>query len=473
MADGSFIRRGSAFFAACLLCFAAAAVVPAEKAEGKSYLVAERDNTEQEQSKTSENTDNADSLPSLGSGETGILIDSVSGRVLFGVEENKRMFPASTTKIMVALLAIEAIEREEIKSDTQIEVTAEMLEGLDPDGSNMALKEGEILSLKSLLYGLMIPSGNDAACAIAVALSGSREAFVDKMNARAAELGATETHFENPSGLHNENHYTTAADMAKITREAMKLEKFRDIVDIAHIKIPPTNKTAEERYYINTNGLVSSMRYVDYYYTDAIGVKTGYTSNAGNCLVSAAVREGAELIGVVFGGRTVADSHKDSIKMLEWGFSKYTSLRPLAKDDMPCEVKVKRAKGSDMLTLAVQTAVSVTVPRGTDISELELKYNIPEAVYAPVQPGDNIGSVSVLLRGEELGTGQLIACRAVERSAFWPAMALGEWLWGITAVRIFVYLCIGAAALFVLIFIIGIYRNIKMANRRARRRYRR
>lgn len=409
--------------------------------------------------------------PLLGEGETGILIDSKSGMVLFEKDSDKKMYPASTTKIMTALLAIEAVEAGTLSMDTQLEVTKEMLEDLDPDGTNMALKEGEVISLENLLKGLMIASGNDAAKVISMYIGQSTAAFVDMMNSRAAELGAANTHFANPHGLHDDEHYTTAADMAKIAREAMKHFEFRNIVDIAHIKIPPTNKTEQERYYINTNGLLSTMRYTNYFYKGSIGIKTGYTSKAGNCLVSAAARDGKEFIGVIFGGKNSSDSHNDSAEMLDWGFENYTSAVALSKNAMTCEVKVRQGKKADSLPLSALDAISVVVPNGTDISELEIRPNLPQYVKAPVYAGQEIGTVSVLHNGVELASGKLIASRDVERTAFWPIISLGEWLWSLTVVRALVYLIIAAAVAFVLLFVIALYSNLQKAkHRRTRRR---
>ena len=408
--------------------------------------------------------------PLLGEGETGILVDSASGRVLFEKNSNERMYPASTTKIMTALLAIEAVERGELSMDTQIEITPEMLENLDIDGTSIALVEGEILTLENLLRGLMIASGNDAASAIATYVGKSVASFVEMMNARAAELGAENTHFVNPHGLHDDDHYTTAADMAKIACAAMKHFEFRNIVDIAHVKIPPTNKTENERYYINTNGLLSTMRYTDLFYKGSIGIKTGYTSKAGNCLVSAATRSGVELIGVIFGAKSSTDSHRDNAEMLDWGFENNISIVALKKNAMPCEIKVKQGRGTDTLTLAVTDAVNVTVPNDTKLESLEIRPDIPDKIYAPISQGDKIGTVSVLLDGEVLGTGELVATQDVERTIFWPALALGEWLWSHTAVRIICYAAIAFALGFVLLFIIGFYQNIKRAKRRRRRR---
>ncbi len=424
-----------------------------------------------EESKKEENpVRKGNSEPILGAGETGILVDSVSGRVLFEKNSKERMYPASTTKIMTALLAIEAVERGELSMDTQIEITAQMLENLDIDGTSIALLEGEILTLENLLRGLMIASGNDAASAIATYVGGSASSFVDMMNTRAAELGAEDTHFVNPHGLHDDDHYTTAADMAKIACEAMKHFEFRNIVDIAHVKIPPTNKTEKERYYINTNGLLSTMRYTDLFYKGSIGIKTGYTSDAGNCLVSAAARSGVELIGVVFGGKTSTDSHRDSAEMLDWGFERNISIVALNKNAMPCEIRVKQGRGTDTLTLAVTEAVNVTVPKDTKAENLEIRPNIPENIYAPISQGDKIGTVSVLLDGVVLGTGELVATQDIERTIFWPVLSLGEWLWSKTLIRVICYSAIVFAAGFVLLFVIGIYRNIKRAKRRRRRR---
>lgn len=469
--------RFIAVIAAVMLCFCSAAVFAVDDEQNSEQSASvnnnndniSSDNNKEDKKKEANPGPDADGRPRLGEGETGILVDAKSGRTLFEVESGKRMYPASTTKIMTALLAIEAIERGEASMDDQIEVTHEMLADADPDGSNIALIEGEIMSLENLLRGLLVASGNDAACAIAEYIGKSRVTFVDMMNKRAAELGAADTHFENPNGLHSDNHYTTAADMAKIACAAMKLNKFRNIADIAHVKIPPTNKTEKERYYINTNGLLSKMRYTDFYYYGSIGIKTGYTSNAGNCLVSAAQHDNMELIGVIFGGKTAADSHKDSSEMLDYGFNEFTAVTAVSGGEMLCEVKVKQGKGTDFLTLTVPETVSVLVPVGTETGDLEIRPDIPDAVYAPVNADDEVGKVSVILGGEKIGEGRLIANRTIERSPFWPAMKFGEWLWGMRAVRIIVFALAVFLVVYIIMFIYAIRRNIKKAKARKRR----
>lgn len=472
----------AALLAAMMLCSCGAGVAFAveEKTETEEKAETKKENTED----TEENDEEASEddkekkekprrkkgeMPTLAEGETGILIDSVSGRVLFEKDSDKRMYPASTTKIMTALLAIEAVEREEISLDDSVTITADMLEMSDPDGTTIALKEGETITLDYLLKGLMVASGNDAACAIATYVEGDVMKFVDKMNERAKEIGTKDTHFANPHGLHDDAHYTTAADMAKIAWTAMKLDKFRNIADIVHIKIPPTDLTEKERYYINTNGLLSSMRYLDYYYKGAIGIKTGYTSKAGNCLVSAANRDGLEFIGVLFGGADVKYSHNESIDMLDWGFEQFNTSVAINKEEMVCEIKVKQGKGTDSLTLAAKEGVRVVIPKDVNVDELEIRPELPEAVYAPITAGTEVGGVTVLLNSEELGKGMLVAAKSVERSFFWPVMALGEWIWSMPVVRVIVCVAGVGIIFFIVLFFTAIHKNLKRAKRRRRK----
>ena len=443
-----------------------------ETQDEKTEITAQEENSEEtEEAEEEEKELETDSQgrPILKEGETGILIERKTGTVVYESDSQKRMYPASTTKIMTALIAVEEIDKGNISLEETVQVTAQMLEGLDPDGSNMALKADEILSMKDLLRGLMIPSGNDAAMAIAYKISGSVEAFVERMNTRAAELGLNDTHFMNPHGLHNENHYTTAADMGKLACVAMKNAIFRDIVDIAHVKIAPTNKTEKQRYYINTNGLLSAMRYTEYFYKGSIGIKTGRTSEAGNCLVSAVAREGLEFVGVLFGGKEIKDSHGETIRMMDYGFENYEIRQPISQGDILGEVKVKQGKSKDSVTLSAVTPVQVVVPKGTDPQELTLSLNLPEKVYAPIVKGQEIGTISVMRNGEELGVGKLCADVDVERTIFWPVLALGEWLWSFMLVRLLTYILIAAAVFFGTLMVIGFRRELQKSKRRKRK----
>lgn len=418
-------------------------------------------------------TVDSEGRPILEDRETAVLIEGSTGIVLYEKDSKKRMYPASTTKIMTALVAIEAINAGEINLSDNVQVTEEMLNGLAIDGSSIALKPGEIMSVDNLLKGMMIVSGNDAAMTIAYHVSGGIDAFCQRMNNKAAEIGLEETHFVNPHGLHDENHYTTAADLAKLSGVAMKNELFREIVDIAHIKIPPTNMTEKERYYINTNALLSTLRHTDYYYRGTTGIKTGTTDAAGSCLVASAKRNGMELISVVLNAEKSTDSYADSIRIFDYGFEKYEFVRAATENEIVGQADVKWGWSKDTVTLSAVDNINVVVPKGTDTDKLEIKINLIENVYAPIKKGDVICTASVFLEDKELGGGEVCADTDVSRSFFWPVMALGEWLWSMLLVRIVIYLGILVLIWFGIVMIIGFTREYKKAEKSKKLRLKR
>ncbi len=411
----------------------------------------------------------AQGRPILGTGETGILIEQHTGNVLLDRDSKKRMFPASTTKVMTALLTIEAMHRGEFTEDTGFTVREEMIAGLDPLSSSMDLVADEELTVKQLLQGLMVPSANDAAMALSYLVAGGEQAFVDRMNERARELGLNDTHFVNPHGLHDPEHYTTAADMAVIAKEAMRLPEFRNLADIVHIKIPPTNKTEKERYYISTNGLLSAMRYTDFVYKGATGIKTGHTSEAGFCLVSSASKNGMDLIGVVFGGKAEKDSHGDSARMLNYGFEHYTTVTAVHKGDILSEAPVRWGKSKDSVTLAAAEDVTIVVPKGAEKETPDIRTEAPEKLYAPIEEGQLVATVSVWRDNIKVGEGSLAAIAPVERSFFWPILALGEWLWSFRIIRAICYILLA----FLVVFIFFLLRNLRKASKERKRKQRR
>ena len=411
--------------------------------------------------------------PILADRESAILIEGSSGVVLYEKDAKKKMYPASTTKIMTALVAIEAADAGEISLFDNVTVTEEMLSGLDIDGSNIALKPGEVISVENLLKGMLIVSGNDAAMAIAYHIAGGNDGFCQRMNEKASAIGLEGTHFVNPHGLHDENHYTTASDLAKLSSVAMKNETFRKMVDIAHIKIPPTNMTEKERYYINTNALLSAMRYREYYYKGTTGIKTGTTDAAGSCLVASAKRNGMELISVVLNAEKGTDTYIDSIRLFDYGFENYEFVEAALRNEIVGQTEIKWGWSKDTVTLSAVENINVVVPKGTQTSELEIKLNLPEDVYAPVKKGDVICTASVFLGETNLGGGALCADSNVSRSIFWPVIAIGEWLWDMILVRIIVYLAIILIIWFACIIVIGFVREYKKSEQLKEQRRRR
>lgn len=402
--------------------------------------------------------------------KAAILIDAKTGNVLYEKEADKKMYPASTTKIMTAMLALEKVEKGEISLEQPITYTETAEATMSADGSNIALKVGESMVLGDLLKGLLLASGNDAAAIIAEYTGGSIDAFVATMNEKVKALGLKNTHFANPHGLHNEENYTTAHDMAVIAREAMKNETFRSIVECAHIRLAATNMT-EERYYINTNNLVSKMRYPYYFYDKATGIKTGSTTEAGYCLVSSAKDQDKEVIAVVFKADGISESHTDSKNLLEYGLTAFSSVKFAKADDIYGEVRVKQASdGTDHILLSAKDNLEILFPKTAETSEVETVTHIPDKVYAPIKKGQEIGRVDFVYNSQVIGSVPLVSTVDVKRHILGFLMSFGEWIWSFRTVKILVYTVISLIILFIVLIIIGFSRALKKSKSKKRRR---
>lgn len=402
--------------------------------------------------------------------KAAVLIDLKTGNVLFEKNADKKVFPASTTKIMTALIALEKVKAGELSLEQPITYTESANSTMDIDGSNIALKVGEQMVLGDLLRGLLISSGNDAAAIIAEYIgNGNIENFVVLMNEKAKALGLKGTHFKNPHGLHHEENYTTAIDMAKLAREAMKNETFRSIVECAHVRLAATNMQ-EERYYINTNNLVSRMRYPYYFYEYATGIKTGSTDKAGYCLVSSAKKDNKEFIAAVFGADGISESHTDSKNLLEYGMQNYAAVRFAKVDDIYGEISVKQAaNGQDHVLLSAKDNLDILFPKNADKSEVEVVCDIPEKVYAPIKKGQVIGKVNFVYNSKVIGSVDLAATTDIKRHLFGFVMSFGEWLWSFKGVRIFVYSVIAVVVAFISLVIYAFSKALKKSKSKKRR----
>ena len=286
----------------------------------------------------------------------------------------------------------------------------------------MGILVGEELTMEQLITGMLVYSANDAANVIAVQLAGSLEAFADIMNSKAAELGMTNTHFVNPCGVHDDNHYTTARDMAILAQYAMKNEVFREIVKMPIYKIAPTNKYTSERILVNTNLFLSTSRSLLHYYPSCNGIKTGHTSQSGYCLVSSAKYDNTELLAVVMKCPNVDDNEKaysyiDSKALFDFGFDNYVGQIVATPGDIVSDSKVKEAKGDTRVALTVENEVLALIPANVDrAGEIVTNINIPDVLYAPIKKGDVIGNVTYTYKGTQIGTSNLIATNDVERN---------------------------------------------------------
>ncbi len=257
---------------------------------------------------------------------SAILIEADSGRVVFEKNADERMYPASTTKILTVWLALMMGDSLENGMNTKLPVSENAV-NLAPDESSAKFAAGENVGLIDLCYAAMLVSGNDAATAIAEGLGGTVESFAGMMNQAAYSLGCTSTHFVNANGLHDENHYTTARDMAILARVAMQDETFRKIVSAESYTLPKDN-IYRARSINNGNNFVAESgdeNKKNRYYPGATGIKTGTTSAAGNCLVASASRDGVNLISVVLGATSDTSRYEDSIKLMDYGFSQFLS----------------------------------------------------------------------------------------------------------------------------------------------------
>jgi D-alanyl-D-alanine carboxypeptidase/D-alanyl-D-alanine carboxypeptidase (penicillin-binding protein 5/6) len=322
------------------------------------------------------------------SAEAAVLIDAASGRILFSKNENARLPMASTTKIMTTMLLLES-------GDLDTEFTVDPV-AIRTEGSSMGLREGDIVSKRDLAYGMMLPSGNDAANAAAYLLGGDIRGFADIMNRRAAALGLTNTHFVTPSGLHAPNHYSSAFDMAMLTRAAMENPVFREIAAERSVKIDYGNPPYD-RWLSNSNKLLTLYDY-------CTGVKTGFTDEAGRCLVSSAEKDGVSLIAVTL---DAPDDWNDHIKMFDYGFANNHN-KTLDVDIGKQTVAV--AGGTDKeVSLKLANAPKLLEADGEAEPQIDCRIILPRYVFAPVIAGEAVGTAVFIADGKVFDEIPLIA----------------------------------------------------------------
>lgn len=393
------------------------------------------------------------------------LYERNSGQILAEQDADKTVYPASMTKVMTCLLALEHLTL----SDT-VTVSETALAGLDEAGSSVDLLPGEQLTVEQLLYCMMLSSANEACNVAAEAVCGGVDSFVEMMNQRAAELGCTGTHFANTHGLHNEDHYTTARDLATITLAALENYEFRKIVSTPEYTVPETNLSGPRRL-TTTNRLIDDRQNNPYYDSRVTGVKTGFTTPAGRCLIATAEEGELSLLSVVCGCDTTIletgdlqfESFPETEKLLDYGFTSFTFATVLTTLYPVAEVPVSRSAGADFVSLAPGEEVSALLPIDYDKEAVTLEPSLMSGISAPVAAGDELGSVTVVYHGKELGTVPLVAVADVERANlltyFSPARnGTQGWL---------------RTALLILILAVLVWLIVSLFTRSARRRRRR
>jgi D-alanyl-D-alanine carboxypeptidase (penicillin-binding protein 5/6) len=356
----------------------------------------------------------SDELPAGLTAKGAVVLDMQSGQVLYDAHKDEKAYPASITKVMTCILALE-------KGNLTDRVTTSQL-AREQEGNRVYLETGEQEPLEQMLYGLMLNSGNDAAVAIAEHISGSVEKFADLMNEKAKQLGAVHTHFVTPNGLHDDNHYTTPYDMALIANYAMKNSKFREI---AATQYYDWHGQAWESRLVNINPMLWN-------YDGATGVKTGFTDQAQQTMIASAKRGDREVLAVLMGVQLKQTIRLETTMLLDYGFDHFTTARLAQAGDT---LGTFEANGQDVHAIVRQDIYGTLAKGSTEKMEPSVHLTVPAA---PFPKGSKVGTVDYLLNGKKVLTADLFAAQDVLS----PALPTGH---GKT--RTLPYLLLGTAAL--------------------------
>ncbi len=360
---------------------------------------------------------NIDFTPSC---EALYLYNLDTNTVAYDKNGNKKMFPASLTKVMTYIITAEHIKDFD---NTKITVKKELIDSLLGTGSSIAgLKANDVLSVTQLLHCLMIKSGNDAALVLADYVGdGDVNKFVEMMNNKATELGCVGTHFVNPHGFHDDDHYTTANDLAIMTKYAMELPHFMEICSL-----PTSYVMGQDKYpLVTTNSMIDQSRGGKYYYQYARGIKTGHTDEAGYCLLSSAVYNGYSYLCVALGapikdasGNKIPDNYAmlDSKAIYKWAFTNL-ELKPILKKNEPLsEIKLNLTTNKDSTLLHPADNYSALLPKSVSTTSIDIKIEKPDSVDAPIKVGQKLGTAVLSYANKELARIDLVSAEDVDRN---------------------------------------------------------
>lgn len=341
--------------------------------------------------------------------DAAILMDATTGEILYEKNSNKKEYPASITKIMTALLAFEYG-----KMDEMITFSHNAVFGIEPGSSHIALQENEQITIEQAMYALLLRSANESALGIAEQIDSSVEKFAEHMTIRAKELGCKNTNFVNPNGLHNENHYTTAYDMALIAKEVLRFDKFKEMIQTTYYEIPPTNKQKETRYLYAQHQMIKPPS--KYVYQGCEGGKTGFTDEAQNTLVTYAKRDNTELIAVVLHCKG-AQHYEDTIKLFDYGFSNYKTVALYSIEEtaqkIPITTQQNQKSETDFIFAKPIETVYKTVPIDFDFNKVTKKVNSIENLNIPIYKNDVVATITFYYEQKPIQTVDLLAENSV------------------------------------------------------------
>nr|WEZ49169.1 D-alanyl-D-alanine carboxypeptidase DacF [Bacillus subtilis] len=348
--------------------------------------------------------------------KSAVLIERDTGKVLYNKNSNERLAPASMTKIMTMLLIMEALDKGKIKMSDKVR-TSEHAASMG--GSQIFLVPGEEMTVKEMLKGIAIASGNDASVAMAEFISGSEEEFVQKMNKKAKELGLKNTSFKNPTGLTEEGHYSSAYDMAIMAKELLKYESITKFTGTYEDYL--RENTDKKFWLVNTNRLIK-------FYPGVDGVKTGYTGEAKYCLTASAKKGNMRAIAVVFGASTPKERNAQVTKMLDFAFSQYETHPLYKRNQTVAKVKVKKGK-QKFIELTTSEPISILTKKGEDMNDVKKEIKMKDNISAPIQKGQELGTLVLKKDGEVLAESPVAAKEDMKKAGFITFLkrTMGDW----------------------------------------------
>lgn len=391
--------------------------------------------------------------------KAAILVSLDTGEVLFEKNADEKVYPASITKIMTTLLIL---ENEKYNPEAKIAMTQDVLDLISGTGSSVSLlKAGEEVSQLDLVYMVLMASYGDCALLAAIYYGGSVENFVNMMNTKAAELGLSGTHYENPIGLHHEQNYTTARDTYKLTSTALQNETFKKVCSSTRHTVKTS--MSGERTISTTNFLQDNT--TNYYYQYAKGVKTGYTDEAGRCLVSTASYNGYRYLCAVFGCPANEKKHFiESKELYRWAFNNFEFKKVADNSNPVAEIGVNLSLDTDFVSLYIEKSFVSVLPKDADDSTISIvTHLVGESVDAPIKKGDVLGTADIIYAEEVIGTVNLVSNEDVEKSTMLAALRAIKNFFASSYMKV-VYVIIAAA---ILIFIIAV---IKMNSKGSKKR---
>lgn len=391
--------------------------------------------------------------------KAALLVSLDTGEVLFEKNADEKVYPASITKIMTTLLILES---EKYNPEAKIAMTQDVLDLISGTGSSVSLlKAGEEVSQLDLVYMVLMASYGDCALLAAIYYGGSVENFVNMMNTKAAELGLSGTHYENPIGLHHEQNYTTARDTYTLAATALQNETFKEVCSSTRHTVETS--MSGERTISTTNFLQDNT--TNYYYQYAKGVKTGYTDEAGRCLVSTASYNGYRYLCAVFGCPANEKKHfTESKELYRWAFNNFEFKKVADNSNPVAEIGVNLSLYTDFVSLYIEKSFVSVLPKDADDSTISIvTHLVGESVDAPIKKGDVLGTADIIYAEEVIGTVNLVSNEDVEKSTMLAALRAIKNFFASSYMKV-VYVIIAAA---ILIFIIAV---IKMNSKGSKKR---